>query len=423
MRIYAQANLGDLAPHNNFGLGIGDLLRDDRVYRQTFRAPFDTIAQVGIRVARGSPAAVAPVRLRLATHSGEQERTIEIPADRLVDSEWTFVELPIFWNVKDVEMILDLSLVSPTRAGPRLYIHRNPSGSDADPTGMLSVCRGENCTPVTADTRTTDMAFTVLPESKPVSWPHELLGPNIAAGYGIGSAQYTGALSLPAPSILLRNLEKNGASAFVSRERHLLDRFPITHVIGRFPPHRTLIEASDDFREITVLERDNAFIRVYENMHAFPRLHFARQVRAGGTDADQQYALLRTLDGVPARETVVANMTADEKYEAGGTIETLQDTRRTMTLRTDRGTEGFLVLRDLFFPGWSAEIDKQPTSILRTDVLWRGLIVPAGVHTVTFRYRLPHEQLLWTCAIGSGSVIVAWGLCLYTQRIIHRRES
>ncbi len=48
---------------------------------------------------------------------------------------------------------------------------------------------------------------------------------------------------------------------------------------------------------------------------------------------------------------------------------------------------GILVLNDLYYPGWVAEVDGQPTRILRTNVLFRGVEVSEGRHMVVFRFR------------------------------------
>ena len=45
-----------------------------------------------------------------------------------------------------------------------------------------------------------------------------------------------------------------------------------------------------------------------------------------------------------------------------------------------------LVLTDTAYPGWQATIDGVPASILTVDVMFRGLDLPAGSHSVVFRF-------------------------------------
>ena len=45
-----------------------------------------------------------------------------------------------------------------------------------------------------------------------------------------------------------------------------------------------------------------------------------------------------------------------------------------------------LALHDVYYPGWVAEIDGRRAPILRADVLFRGLEVPAGHHRVVFQF-------------------------------------
>jgi hypothetical protein len=47
---------------------------------------------------------------------------------------------------------------------------------------------------------------------------------------------------------------------------------------------------------------------------------------------------------------------------------------------------GVLVLRDIDYPGWIAEIDGIATPILRTDLLFRGVEVSSGRRRIVFRY-------------------------------------
>lgn len=49
-------------------------------------------------------------------------------------------------------------------------------------------------------------------------------------------------------------------------------------------------------------------------------------------------------------------------------------------------TDRFLVLNELYFPGWEAEARGRPLKIYATNVVMRGVVVPAGVETVSFYY-------------------------------------
>lgn len=53
----------------------------------------------------------------------------------------------------------------------------------------------------------------------------------------------------------------------------------------------------------------------------------------------------------------------------------------------DSGVAGILVLNDLYYAGWEAQIDDKVTSVFRANVLFRGVEVPAGHHLVTFEFK------------------------------------
>jgi uncharacterized membrane protein YfhO len=44
-----------------------------------------------------------------------------------------------------------------------------------------------------------------------------------------------------------------------------------------------------------------------------------------------------------------------------------------------------MCIRDRYHPGWRATIDGQPAEIVRANHVMRGVVVPAGTHTIEFR--------------------------------------
>jgi hypothetical protein len=58
-------------------------------------------------------------------------------------------------------------------------------------------------------------------------------------------------------------------------------------------------------------------------------------------------------------------------------------------IETRSSAPAFLVLSDVYYPGWKATVDGVATPILRTNYVLRGVPVPAGQHRVRFAYRPP----------------------------------
>jgi uncharacterized membrane protein YfhO len=81
---------------------------------------------------------------------------------------------------------------------------------------------------------------------------------------------------------------------------------------------------------------------------------------------------------------------------AGGTgsARITADEPERVVVRAEANHRALLVLADTWFPGWRAKVDGRSAPIVRTDQLLRGVVLPAGAHTVEFTY------VPWSWRIG-----------------------
>ncbi|SEC07820.1 hypothetical protein SAMN05444161_0460 [Rhizobiales bacterium GAS191] len=78
--------------------------------------------------------------------------------------------------------------------------------------------------------------------------------------------------------------------------------------------------------------------------------------------------------------------------------------RNCVIIEADTTKPGILVLHDLFYPGWEATVDEQPVKVLKTNLLFRGVELPRGRHTIAFRFNplSPHNLIEAARGILSG---------------------
>jgi hypothetical protein len=164
---------------------------------------------------------------------------------------------------------------------------------------------------------------------------------------------------------------------------------------------------------------------VYLNPHALPR---ARLVNGVTVVPDQAQALswLREAgkSGAHASDTVLlgqavveaapgemASLGPPSSLPARAALSSVVFTRDEpdqVLLSVETPSPALLILSDTYYPGWQATIDGVHTKIHPTNLLFRGVIVPAGRHAVGFEYR---PATLWVglllSVLGLACVLAA----------------
>ncbi|MGO4403914.1 hypothetical protein AB4Z10_06560 [Bosea sp. RAF48] len=131
---------------------------------------------------------------------------------------------------------------------------------------------------------------------------------------------------------------------------------------------------------------------VYENPHALPRVQFVggwqfadfESMKLSGRwpDTDPQQAVLLDVEPPVATPEGPVAVQADVKLTQYRNV--------LVEIEVTTPAAGFVVLNDIWHPWWKVEVDGVETEILKANVLFRAVQVPAGTHKIRFTF-----QPLW----------------------------
>ncbi len=147
---------------------------------------------------------------------------------------------------------------------------------------------------------------------------------------------------------------------------------------------------------------------IFEYPDAFPRAFLASGYVIGGIN--DLFA-----QNFNRRENLVLEEKPDNEPKTGdGSAEITDYQPNTVVIKTASAFPKLLFLSDVYDAGWKATVDGKPAKIYRADYDFRAVSLPAGSHTVVFRYS-PWE-------LPVGLVLSVIGLLMstfYTRYLSH----
>ncbi len=127
---------------------------------------------------------------------------------------------------------------------------------------------------------------------------------------------------------------------------------------------------------------------IIKNTSALPR---ARLVGRPVYVKDQPAAIKALQEmGATVRERLVVEdpqKPLPSEATVSGTAKVVREEPEEVVIETESSGPAYLVLSDTFDPGWSATLDGKVTTIHPAYIAFRAVYVPAGRHSIIFRYR------------------------------------
>lgn len=202
----------------------------------------------------------------------------------------------------------------------------------------------------------------------------------------------------------------------------LFDNLNVRYIITPAPlrplPERLELVARFENQPLFILYRGmyrtNVFI--YRNTEDKPRVFWMNRVVAASGEVDAM-ALIQRHD---LRDVaIVEGAEVGEQSETvspAGTAEVVATADGFLEIETESAGKRYLVISEVWHPGWRAALDGTAQALHRTNLALIGTWVPAGKHRLVLRFRPVHWIPALAVSLGSGVAFLGLALNMVVQR-------
>jgi hypothetical protein len=216
-----------------------------------------------------------------------------------------------------------------------------------------------------------------------------------------------------------RTLRVNPALARVLRT------YGVSHVLSPFPQQESAFALVSHDRNAYVYRVDGSarvrFVRAAH--HVKTNDEAGRRLLDVSFDPDREILLHEAPDSVyPSVGEVndAPSNAAPSNIALSRPVVTREDSRQ-LVIEAEAPEDGFLLLADTFYPGWTAQVDRTPTPIYRANISVRGIQLPKGRHEVRFTFGAPGFARGLQITLLAVSILLLWaGGAAYVDRRVRR---
>lgn len=173
-----------------------------------------------------------------------------------------------------------------------------------------------------------------------------------------------------------------------SRSTSLYDFLNAKYVVG----HKDVVL---DWGKFELAFDADPTVNVYRNTQVLPRAFVVHKSRSV-PDQEQAFTVIHRADFDPATTVVVedgSTLTAATPGTSEARIESYSNNE--IRLQASTSLPGYLVMSEVYYPGWKAEVDGHPADVQRANYAFRAVLLPPGAHQV----RLYFQPTTWKAGI------------------------
>ncbi len=198
-----------------------------------------------------------------------------------------------------------------------------------------------------------------------------------------------------------------------------------------------------DSAELTVVADDNGPLALYDFTGALPRAKLytdwqtnsaaeLKNFTTNGFSADDLYLFgetgtngFLTLKKLASpsfhpEQTVLLDAPLPEANPAptnddAGTVEFESYAPKRIVLNVHAVAPSVLLLNDKYDPNWRVTVDGKPAELFHANFIMQGVFVPAGQHTVAYRFSLPSKPFYVTLSAISVGIVLC-GVLVFRRR-------
>lgn len=188
-----------------------------------------------------------------------------------------------------------------------------------------------------------------------------------------------------------------------SRSSPLYDFLNAKYIIG----HKDVVL---DWEKFELAFDADPKVNIYRNKNVLPRafvVHKAESV----VDQEKAFAAIHRSNFDPATMVVVEGGETLSPDEAGSSeARIVSYSNNEIRLEVFTSLPGYLVMSEVYYPGWQVEVDGQLTELKRANYAFRAVFLTPGAHKVRFYFQPATWKIGLACSLFTWAALAVFAL-------------